>query len=181
MKKLHLIICLCFMYCAATAQKKISVFYDRDFDFKSLKTFDFSESSYHLARKFKKRPYLAEALIKNLGKKGLQKMKGQSDAMVDVSIAFRKVTDVNKHPHMVYSRNHMAPGSGDMYISPVYTTSLEEGIKARLVIKVIDQNSDQMVWTGVWLGESYLHIKPGKRKKKVEKMIRKMFKKYPVE
>ncbi|TRX54889.1 DUF4136 domain-containing protein [Fulvivirga sp. M361] len=181
MRKLHLIICLTLIYCTVTAQKKISVVYNKDFDFKSLKTFDFSESSYHLVRKFKNPPYIAKVLIENLGKKGMQKMTGQADAIVEVSIGFRKVIDVKKHSYMVYSRNHMAPGSSNMYVGPVYTTSLEEGKKARLVVKIIDKKSDKIVWTGVWMGESFLRIKPGNRKKKVEKMIRKMFKKYPAE
>ena len=124
MKKLHIIIYLAFTCGTSIAQKKVSVSYAKDFDLSVLKTFDFSESSYNLGQKFKKQPYVAKVLIENLSKKGVQKTEGESDAIVDVSIGFRKIINVNKYPR------HYSAGI-------VYTRSLEEEKKACLVISII--------------------------------------------
>ncbi len=176
MKTLHIIIYLILTCFTSVAQKKISVIYDRDFDFKSLKTFDFSESSYDLGQKFKKQPYAAKVLIENLSKKGVERIKGEPDALVEVSISFSKAIKINKHPHTIYYSYHAAPGARRRYLGTVHTKSL----KARLAINIIDQKSKQTVWTAVWLGEPDPNMKPDKRKRKIRKMIRRMFKNYPV-
>ncbi|MEM6526278.1 MAG: DUF4136 domain-containing protein [Bacteroidota bacterium] len=176
MKKIFIVLIMVPMYFTTEAQKKISVVYNRDFDFSSLETFDFSRSAYALSQKFKKQPVVAPVLIENLAKAGVKKVKSEADAIVDVNMSFTKSIKIDKDSRTLHYRYTTTPFPRLRYAGAVNNKPL----KVRLWINIIDRQSNQTVWTGVWLGEPDLNIPPDKRNKKVEKIIRKMFKKYPV-
>ena len=181
MKKIQFIAFFLAICLSSAAQNKVSVLYDGDFDFTSLKTFDYSNATYKLQEKFIKQPYASKALIKHLKEKGVEKVDGQADAVVDIKVSFDKSINVNKQKRTVYSNYRATPRARGRYIGTVDTNPIEKEEKARLVINIIDQKSNQAVWTGFWQGEPDPDMDPEKRQKKIEKVLKKMFKKYPEE
>ena len=164
---------------SSTSQNNVSVLYDGEFDFQALKTFDYSKATYRLQEKFINQPYASKALIKHLKAKGLEKVDGQADAIVDIKVSIDKGINFEKQDGTVYSKYRAAPRARGRYVGSVANNPIKREEKARLVINIIDQESDQAVWTGFWQGEPDPDMDPVKRQKKIEKVLKKMFKKYP--
>jgi len=184
MKKYILILPILMSCFSAFTQKNVSVLYNGEFDFASLKTFDFSKSTYQIDLmdiKFSDQTFLAMALIDNLKSKGVAKTKDKPDAIIDVKFSYKELINVHRQPHNIYSRYYAAPRYRGRYVGTVTTSSIEQEVQASLVISIIDQKSGKTVWTGYWKGEPDLDMSLKKRNKKVNKAIAKMFKEYPVE
>lgn len=184
MKKLILIISMLLVCIAATAQKGVTVIYDTSFDFEKLSSFAYSESTLLLAKKFNNSGFFGITLSNQLGEKGIKHADDpeSADVIVNVKLSYDESVKVTTEPHTVYGRYYAAPRAGrGIYRTSgtVYTKSVSKEKTAQLVISIIDKDSRQEIWTGVWFGEPNPDMPLDKRMNKVEKVLKKMFKTYP--
>jgi len=163
---------------SSLSAQKVSVLYDGDFDFGTLKTFDFSPATYKRGTQFKRQPYLRKSLEKHLAEKGVAKSDLPVDAIVDVLVSQDKSISVSRNPQAI-SRNRASAAVRNRTVKAVPANTIQEEVRGKLVINITDRASKDIVWTGIWQGEADPDMKAEKRKKKVEKALKKMFKKYP--
>lgn len=179
MKKAQLVLILCLLWFSSVSQSKVSVFYDGTFDFAAQQTYDFSLKTKKMVEKqFHNQPYFMTALIRKLNEKGYKQMEKNPDLIVDLKFSSNKSLELGKQPHTAYSKRR-TPRNRSRQVRTVNKPTLTKETKAKWIIYIKDAGSNRTIWTGIWTGEPDPDVKPEKRKKRIDKVLKKMFKRFP--
>lgn len=155
-------------------QVKVSSDYDTNADFKSFKTYQFTEEALALPLNDLNRKRLIEAIESEMAKKGITKAE-DADLWVDI-----KVSSEMKESTTATTDYY---GTGYRYRwGPQFTTTninVTEYVQGTIFIDFINNETDQLVWQGRGIGTVSENITGEKRTKRIQKAIAKIFKKYP--
>lgn len=148
------------------AAAAINVDYDRSVDFSRFETFSWATGTAANAIVQKR---IVAAVERELEAAGLRKVEGNGDLRVSTHVSTDEETRVDIDD---YGYNSRWRGWG----SPT-TVQVRNVLVGMLVVDLVDGESKQLVWRGV--GKDTVGKSPEKNEKKINKAVKKMFKKYP--
>ena len=169
----------------AAAVAQVAYDYNRNYDFRNLKTFAFKEAPTDETTTQKTTTYdspfvaqrVQEAVSSQLRARGLREDNAHPDAYVTTRSAFRT--------EMVYYGGGWGPygwgwnyGWGWGYGGPVYA---DEIIKGSLIVDLVDARTGGLIWRGIKESTMHEHKDPEDRSEKVQEVVAKIFKKFPNE
>jgi hypothetical protein len=164
------------------AAQKVSSVYDGDYDFNGPKTYNWSKSTKKQMEKFVNIPFASTEIIKHFKKYGYElKERGLTDLIVNIDIKQSKGIDVEERnpvpprPIPLNRRYRTVPNTRKV---PGSVTPTHEGT---FILKLIDPKSKHAVWIATGTDEIDEDMKLEKRQKRIEKMVKKMFKKFPAD
>ena len=169
-EKFHLVIFLTFLISTTAYAQKVAVDYDQNANFSSYKTYSWGQGTPALNPLGHQR--IVAGIEAQLAAKGWQKVESDPDVMVIYSAATTTETQINTFdsggPWGGYRRGW---GGG------ISTTTVEKIPLGQLVVDMADVKNKSFIWRGT--ASDTLSDKPEKNQKKLEKVLTKMFKKFP--
>lgn len=162
------------------SQVKIIADYDKDSDFPNLKTYMFlpwREINSEMVDDFNKEIFYS-AIENELDARGYKKVSSNAEMAVNILVIVEKGT-----AYSAYRGYYNYGGYGYYYpFGMGYSTvryQAYENLTGTLVIDIFDHKGKKLIWQGVAVGE--VKEKSNNRKKKIEKVVSRIFWKYPVQ
>jgi hypothetical protein len=155
---------LCLLVTGSFAGTKVT--HDEAVDFSKYETYAWTEGM--AANNPKMQEYLEKRIDEQLAAKGLRKVvREQPD--LHISTHAYSLTDLKYGSSYLYSPRY------DVGVIAINSTDVTEG---HLLIDLIDVETDKAVWQGV-AEEKFSGREPAKIKRKIDKIVKKLFKSYP--
>ena len=163
---------------AATANaQKVNVDYDKSANFSSYKTYSWGEGT--PSKNPLGHQYIIAAIDSQLSAKGWQKVESDSDVVVIYSASTSKETQIN-----TFDSGGMWGGYGWGWrggygggYGGTSTTTVSQIRVGELILDMADVKNKKFVWRGT--ASETMSDNPEKNKKKMDKALTKMFKKFP--
>ena len=152
---------------ASTALARVSVDYEKSVDFLKFKTYAWLEGTPAPTPMAEKR--IRSALDAELSSKGLKRVEGDADIylVTHAKLSVQKHVTGTTSGYGAYNRGGWATTSMSVHEVPVGT----------LVVDMVDRESNELVWRSI--GTDTVSNKVETNEKRLKKVVRKMFKKFP--
>jgi len=171
MKGLSFVFFFCFSFYLSA--QKVSSIYDGEYDFSGAKTYDWSLATKRKMKKFINIPYGSREIIKHFEKYQYTLNSDDPQLIVDIDIKQSKSVELQKSSSVRTNRRHYSR-------SPqVRKPEIVQDHKGTFTFKLIDPKTNHAIWLATSTMKIDDDVDVEKRQKKVTKLIKKMFKKFP--
>jgi hypothetical protein len=169
-KRILLIVALLLSATTALAQK-ISVDHDKSVSFSKFKTYAWKAGSGTPAKNPLMNDRIIDAIDRQMAMKGIVKV--EADGNPDLIMIYHAAVDYETQ------LNTTSTGWGYGYYGGTTTTYVDKIPVGTLLVEMGDPQTHKLVWRGQ--GSDTVSDKPEKIEKKINKVVEKMFKKFPPE
>jgi hypothetical protein len=169
MKAARMFVVLIAFSFAQVALASVSVDYDKTVDFSSLRTYAWLEGTPARSPLVQKR--IVSAVEKELQARGLTRVSGKADLLIATHASARgeKRVDVDNLGYGYSWRGWETT-----------TVNVREVLVGTLLVDLVDGTSNDLVWRAVATETFTGNLTPEKLDKRINKVVHKIFKKYPV-